>query len=72
MFKLYGAALQQDGAELKRMLMGTRGLGWDDNFGEAELEATREWLSSKATTIYGGTNEVQANIIAKRVLGLPD
>jgi len=72
MFKLYGAALQQDGAELKRMLMGTRGLGWDDNFGEAELEATREWLSSKATTIYGGTNEVQANIIAKRVLGVPD
>jgi alkylation response protein AidB-like acyl-CoA dehydrogenase len=72
MFKLYGAALQQDGADLRRYLMGTRGLGVDGGFEESELEATREWLSSKATTIYGGTNEVQANIIAKRVLGLPD
>jgi len=72
MFKLYGAALQQNGAELKRQLMGTRGLGADDSFDSSELAATSEWLSSKATTIYGGTNEVQANIIAKRVLGLPD
>ncbi len=72
MFKLYGAALQQEGADLKRLLMGTRGLGADDTFADGELDATREWLASKATTIYGGTNEVQANIIAKRVLGLPD
>jgi alkylation response protein AidB-like acyl-CoA dehydrogenase len=72
MFKLYGAGLQQDGAELKRILMGTRGLGVETTFEESELEATREWLSSRATTIYGGTDEVQANIIAKRVLGLPD
>jgi alkylation response protein AidB-like acyl-CoA dehydrogenase len=72
MFKLYGAALQQDGAELKRELMGTRGFGIDDAFDEAEVNATREWLHLKATTIYGGSNEIQANIIAKRVLGLPD
>jgi len=72
MFKLYGAALQQDGAELKRMMMGTRGLGVDEGFDDSELNATREWLHSKATTIYGGSNEIQANIIAKRVLGLPD
>jgi len=71
-FKLYGATLQQDGAELKRQLMGTRGLGTDTVFTEAELEVTREWLQTRATTIYGGTNEVQSNIIAKRVLGLPD
>ncbi|MEM1230842.1 MAG: acyl-CoA dehydrogenase family protein, partial [Pseudomonadota bacterium] len=84
-FKLYGAALQQDGAELKRQLMGTRGLGtdpadWgtadadstDGAFSEPQLQAVRDWLSTKATTIYGGSNEIQANIIAKRVLGLPD
>jgi len=73
MFKRYGSALQQDGAELRRMVMGTRGLGVDSrHFDPAELETTREWLATRATTIYGGTNEVQANIIAKRVLGLPD
>ncbi|MFU8817734.1 MAG: acyl-CoA dehydrogenase family protein [Pseudomonadales bacterium] len=72
-FKLVGARLQQNGADLKRQLMGTRGLGvTGGEFEPRELEATQEWLSSKATTIYGGSDEVQANIIAKRVLGLPE
>lgn len=73
-FKLYGAALQQDGAELKRELMGFRGLGSDstNGFTDDELTATEDWLHMKATTIYGGSNEIQANIIAKRVLGLPE
>ena len=30
------------------------------------------WLGGKATTIYGGSFEVQNNIISKRILGLPD
>ena len=72
-FKLYGAALQQDGAELKRELMGFRGLGVKgEGFTEHELTSVEEWLHTKATTIYGGSNEIQANIIAKRVLGLPE
>lgn len=70
-FKLVGARLQQNGADLRRRLMGTRGLGVD-GFAPRELEATTEWLATKATTIYGGSDEIQANIIAKRVLGLPD
>jgi alkylation response protein AidB-like acyl-CoA dehydrogenase len=72
-FKLYGAALQQDGAELKRELMGFQGLGVQgEGFTEHELTSVEEWLHTKATTIYGGSNEIQANIIAKRVLGLPE
>jgi alkylation response protein AidB-like acyl-CoA dehydrogenase len=72
-FKLVGARLQQNSADLRRQIMGIRGLGTDpDTFDAAELEATQEWLASKATTIYGGSDEIQANIIAKRVLGLPD
>jgi alkylation response protein AidB-like acyl-CoA dehydrogenase len=37
-----------------------------------ELSATRDWLFYRAASIYSGSNEVQRNIIAKRVLGLPD
>jgi alkylation response protein AidB-like acyl-CoA dehydrogenase len=73
MFKLYGASLAQDKQALTADLMGSQGMGWEAaGFSSEELGATRSWLASRAVTIYGGTNEVQANIIAKRVLGLPD
>lgn len=72
-FKLVGANLARDGAELKSTMMGTQGIGWDgEGFNPAELETTKNWLTNRAVTIYGGTNEVQMNIISKRVLGLPD
>ncbi len=72
-FKYVGSTLSKNGSELKAMLRGTQGLGWEgDAFSEEELESTRGWLRDRAVTIYGGTNEVQLNIIAKRVLGLPD
>jgi alkylation response protein AidB-like acyl-CoA dehydrogenase len=71
--KLSGALHTQDGDELLLAAMGTRGTGWDgEAFTDEELEATRTWLRQKALTIAGGTKEVQLNIIAKRVLGLPD
>ena len=72
-FKLVGSSLSRSGSELKSRLRGTAGLVWDSgDFSEDELESTRSWLRDRAVTIYGGTNEVQQNIIAKRVLGLPD
>ena len=73
-FKLVGATLQRDGADLKRDLMGFRGLGAHEEVGftAEELKATEEFLHLRTTTIYGGSSEIQANIIAKRVLGLPD
>lgn len=73
-FKLVGAALQRDNADLKRDLMGFRGLGAHEEvgFNRKELRATEEFLHLRTTTIYGGSSEIQANIISKRVLGLPD
>jgi len=63
----------QDRAELTLEFMGHQGLGWEgDNFSEEELAAVRSWLGGKAGSIYGGSNEVQSNIISKRILGLPD
>ena len=71
--KLTNALNVQAGHELALAALGTQGLGWEGaGFADAELEATREWLGQKALTIAGGTKEVQLNIIAKRVLGLPD
>ena len=72
-FKLFGSILARERQELIVRLMGSQGTGWDGaGFNETEIAAARSWLSSRAVTIYGGTNEIQADIIAKRVLGLPD
>lgn len=58
--------------ELLMQLMGQRGLSWEgDEFSATEHDIGRLWLLSKTYTIAGGSSEVQLNIIAKRVLGLP-
>ena len=73
-FKMYGTELQQEKSALMCSLKGAMGYGWNDkaNFSEDDLEWTRTWLGNRAASIYSGTNEIQRNIIAKRVLGLPD
>ncbi|HEY9219674.1 MAG TPA: acyl-CoA dehydrogenase family protein [Phenylobacterium sp.] len=71
--KNVGTTLLQERAELTLEVMGHQGLGWEgEDFSQEELGAVRSWLFGKATTIYGGSFEVQANIISKRILNLPD
>jgi 3-oxochol-4-en-24-oyl-CoA dehydrogenase len=41
------------------------------DIGEVQGEWAQYLLASRASTIYGGTSEVQLNIIAERLLGLP-
>jgi alkylation response protein AidB-like acyl-CoA dehydrogenase len=73
MFKIYGTELNQRRTELLVSIAGPQALGWEGpGFDERELDATRQWLRARGNTIEGGTSEVQLNIIAKRVLGLPD
>ena len=68
-----GTKVMQDRAELTLEILGTQGLGWEGaGFAADELAAVRNWLGGKATTIYGGSAEIQNNIISKRILDLPD
>ena len=71
--KLTGALHSQDGDELLLHASGTRGLDWEATGSSTEAsQIAKAWLRQKALTIAGGTKEIQLNIIAKRVLGLPD
>ncbi len=71
--KFYGTELNKRRYELLMSILGPEGLGWEDpGFGDREQRITRDWLRSRANSIEGGTTEIQLNIIAKRVLGLPD
>ena len=73
MFKLYGTEQNMKRSELLLKAMGSQMLGWEGaGFDAEELDSTRAWLRTKANSIEGGTSEVQLNIIAKRVLSLPD
>ncbi|MBJ8345880.1 acyl-CoA dehydrogenase family protein [Antrihabitans sp. YC2-6] len=70
--KLLWANWHRGLGELAMEVMGASSLiadGAADNGGLQELQ--RLYLFTRADTIYGGSNEVQRNIIAERVLGLP-
>jgi len=72
-FKYYGTELNMRRRELMVSIAGPQALGWEGaGFDESELTLTRDWLRSRGNSIEGGTSEIQLNIIAKRVLGLPD
>jgi alkylation response protein AidB-like acyl-CoA dehydrogenase len=71
--KYAAASFAQERSELMVEAMGAQGLGWEgETFTPAELMATHGWLRSKGNSIEGGTSEVNVNVVAKRVLGLPD
>ncbi len=73
LFKLFGAELMQRIVDLHQEVEASAGVVWDETpQGSGPGETARHATNIRAATIRGGTSEVQRNIIAKRVLGLPD
>ena len=69
--KIRGSEIQQQCSELAMELMGHDSLSWFNEPGV--VPPIEEWVPSafnylRATTIYGGRNEIQKNIIAKLIL----
>ncbi len=71
--KLRGTELQQNAFELAMELMGHNSISWfnDDAVPPAQFMVPSMHNYLRAATIYGGSNEIQKNVIAKRILGLP-
>jgi alkylation response protein AidB-like acyl-CoA dehydrogenase len=71
--KYAAAEFAKERSELMIEALGHQGLGWEGpGYETPEIVAVRGWLRTKANSIEGGTSEVNLNVIAKRVLGLPD
>ncbi|MGH9028919.1 MAG: acyl-CoA dehydrogenase family protein, partial [Acidimicrobiales bacterium] len=76
-FKLGLSESRQRLAELGMDLAGRAGLSWEEldgtdgagDLGNAEL--VFNWLHSLSRTIAAGTSQIQRNIVAERILGMP-
>jgi alkylation response protein AidB-like acyl-CoA dehydrogenase len=72
--KYLGTELNKRRLELTVEIEGNSALttpAGDSDTGPEFSSTAREWLRSKANSIEGGTTEVQLNIIARRLIGLP-
>ena len=72
--KIRGSEIMQECFEMAMDVMGHNSLEWFNDAGN--VPPLEQWVPSafnytRATTIYGGSNEIQRNIIAKLILGLP-
>ena len=72
--KLAWASLHRDLGELAMDVLGADAMLRSATFPDGSPDFTRLqrlFLFSRSDTIYGGTNQIQRNIIGERALGLP-
>jgi len=69
--KLMSTGLTQEFSETAMEVLGPYAALLDDAHAPSNGRWARLYLGDRAMTIAGGTSEVQRNIIAQRVLGLP-
>jgi alkylation response protein AidB-like acyl-CoA dehydrogenase len=72
--KVHGSELNQRIQAVAARMLGVQGTAWPgatDGYAEDMPAQVRGMLRSRANTIEGGTTEVNKNILAERVLGLP-
>ena len=69
-FKYYGTELNKRRHDLLMDIHGSHSLPWEGE-GNEDGKIPRDWLRTKGNSIEGGTSEIQLNIVAKRILGLP-
>jgi alkylation response protein AidB-like acyl-CoA dehydrogenase len=67
--KLHWSSWHRDLGELNMDVMGAEGLIEHDGDEIGDFQYSFLW--SRAETIFAGSNEIQRNIVAERVLGLP-
>jgi acyl-CoA dehydrogenase len=70
LFKYCGTELNMRRHELLMAIHGAHGLDWSGP-DSADGLIPRTWLRSRGNAIEGGTSEIQLNIVAKHMLGLP-
>jgi alkylation response protein AidB-like acyl-CoA dehydrogenase len=72
-FKLYQSELFQKVCDLALHAMGPDAIDWyDPHLSQNAYAWPMRMTITRAMSIYSGSNEIQRNIIAKRVLALPD
>ncbi len=72
-FKLFQSELCQALYDLALEAMGPEAANWyNQEMPPEAYDMPMQMTITRAMSIYAGSNEIQRNIIAKRVLGLPD
>ena len=70
LLKIRGSEIRQDIAELMMNAVGDRALAMPAGEDDEAARLAARYLNDRKTTIYGGSNEIQKNIIAQMILGL--